>query len=320
MHKPSSIAILGATGHVGKILAAGLADRFALTLYARRPEVARAFAGCMRAGAMVEVVPLSQFGCPPDDPGARAYDTVVNCVGVGNPAALVGSGVNIFALTEEFDRLTLGYLAAYPDGRLISFSSGAAYGGTFEKSADENSWASFPANSTRAADLYGIAKLASEARHRAASNYSIVDLRLFGLFSRHIDLGARYLMNDIVAAIGRGTTLVTGPEDIVRDYVDPGDLVSLVSAIVEAKPINDVFDVYSAEPVRKFALLDVFAERYGLTYAVDSERDDSSPTGVKLNYFSTNHRAAAVGYAPCHASIESLRRETDAVLQRSGGG
>jgi len=240
---------------------------------------------------------------------------VLNCVGFGNPAMLGDSEADVFALTEEFDGLTFRYLAAHSESRLISFSSGAAYGGTFEEPAGESSWAKYAANCLGPGALYGLTKLASEARHRSTPDYPIVDLRLFGLFSRHIDPSARYLMNSVVSAIVEGTTLVTSSEDIVRDYVDPSDLARLVTAIIGAEPMNEVFDVYSVEPVRKFALLDIFAQRYGLTFIVEPETVVRSATGSKLNYYSTNRRASVVGYTPRFTSIEALLRETDAVLR-----
>ena len=113
--------------------------------------------------------------------------------------------------------------------------------------------------------------------------------------------------------------MVTNREDVARDYANPSDLANLVSAIIEGHPLNDVFDVYSAEPVTKFALLDHCAERYGLVYAVKPEWGISSPTGDKSKYFSTNRRATSVGYVPRYTSIESLTREMDAILGRGGG-
>ena len=315
MSRRPSVAILGATGHVGRVLTVALADRYDLTLYVRRPKEAIAFARAECAEAVVGVSPINQFGYPQCGVRSRAHDAVLNCVGFGNPAMLGDSEADVFALTEEFDGLTFRYLAAHSESRLISFSSGAAYGGTFEEPAGESSWAKYAANCLGPGALYGLTKLASEARHRSTPDYPIVDLRLFGLFSRHIDPSARYLMNSVVSAIVEGTTLVTSSEDIVRDYVDPSDLARLVTAIIGAEPMNEVFDVYSVEPVRKFALLDIFAQRYGLTFIVEPETVVRSATGSKLNYYSTNRRASVVGYTPRFTSIEALLRETDAVLR-----
>ena len=130
MGRRLSVAILGATGHLGKALTAELANRFALTLYGRRPDVARAFVRSECPRARIEVRPLLEFGL-------RAYDTVVNCIGVGDPVALIRLGANILTLTEEFDKLTLDYIAANPEGRLVSLSSGAVYGSVFGSPVDE---------------------------------------------------------------------------------------------------------------------------------------------------------------------------------------
>ncbi len=61
-------------------------------------------------------------------------------------------------------------------------------------------------------------------------------------------------MSDVCQAIIAREVLEVGPEDIVRDYVDPGDLAVLLSIVIESGERNDVYDVYSAGPVRKSAL------------------------------------------------------------------
>ena len=43
-------------------------------------------------------------------------------------------------------------------------------------------------------------------------------------------------------------------------------------------------------------------------------------TGVKRDYFSTNRRAATIGYEPTHTSLRTLLKEIDALLELHDGG
>jgi nucleoside-diphosphate-sugar epimerase len=248
------------------------------------------------------------------------YDAVVNCVGVGTPAGVTAAGAAIFSLTEQFDQLAMEYLAAHPGTRYVAFSSGAAYGGDFAQPASESTVATVALNDIMTADYYGVAKLASEVKHRAATEFAIVDFRLFGLFSRHADLAASYFMCDVYRAIAEKTVLTVGPEDIVRDYIAPADMGSLLAAVFAAEPRNDVFDLYSAEPVRKFAMLEDFSARYGLKYDVLEAPTANAATGIKPNYYSTNRRAASVGFEPSRTSMQTLTEEIDALLELREGG
>ena len=248
------------------------------------------------------------------------YDAVVNCVGVGTPGGVTSSGASIFTLTEQFDQLVLNYLDDHPRTRHIAFSSGAAYCGDFAQPASEGASAVVPLNDIRPTDYYGVAKLAAEAKHRAASGLAIVDLRLFGLFSRHIDLDARFFMSDVYRAIEQRATFVVGPEHIVRDYIAPADMAALVISVLDAAPTNDVFDLYSAKPVAKFEVLEDFSARYGLKYDVLDAPTAATATGVKPNYYSTNRRAESMGYKPILTSLQTLTEEIDALLELQEGG
>jgi len=309
------VAILGATGHVGACFTAGLLadERFAVTAIAR---------DASRLGALLDTLPNGaacarrSFGeFPTGD-----FDAVVNCVGVGTPAAVAASGPGIFELTDRFDALALDYARAHPGTRYIALSSGAAYGGDFTEPASEVTPAVVRANAMRPSDHYGAAKLAAEVRHRATADLAIVDLRLFGLFSRHIDLDAGYFMTDVFRAIVGDTSLTVSPEDVVRDYVDPDDLVAVLIAVLDAPAHNDVYDVYSAAPVSKFELLAHFSARYGLTYDVADATASDSATGVKPKYYSLNRRAERVGYTPSLTSLASVAKETDVLLELRRGG
>lgn len=308
------IAILGATGHVGKCLTAGLLARggYSLTAVVRDAPRLMTFLSGEADGAACAVRSFEDFG-------VDEYDAVVNCVGVGTPGGVTEAGARIFEITERFDALVLDYQQRHPETRYIAFSSGAAYCGDFAEPASEATFARVNINSLAPTDYYGIAKLASESKHRAMGDRPMVDLRLFGLFSRYADMGAHYFMTDVYHALERQETLKVGPENVIRDYIDPDDLCSVVCAVLDAEPCNDVFDLYSAAPVSKFEILSTFAARYGLTYDVLDSPVGDAATGSKPNYYSTSRRAARLGYRPMYTSIGSLERQIDVLLELQGG-
>jgi nucleoside-diphosphate-sugar epimerase len=138
----------------------------------------------------------------------------------------------------------------------------------------------------------------------------IVDLRVFGYFSRFIDLDAKYMMSEVISCIKLNRGFVTGPDDIVRDYVHPEDLASLVKICIEKRELNDAFDVSSLHPVRKFEILEKFHSLYGLRYTIDRRHDSVSVTGRKLNYYSTNGRIRAAGFSSRFTSMDCLLQES----------
>ena len=306
------VAILGATGHIAK----GLIHAFApagdleLCLLARSPERVRGFLESAGLGsARARVLPMEDFA-------SHEYDTVINCVGIGSPVKLQQGLSTVFELTQRFDDLVLGYLRRKSDTLYVSLSSGAAYGTDFSKPAGEGTEARFKANRIDPSEYYGIAKLQSEARHRSLERYSIADLRVFGFFSRFIDLGERFLLSEMVNCMKSGEEFVTGPKDIWRDFVHPEDLAALVRCLMQQERVNDVFDVYSAAPVTKFQLVEHFAAAGILKCRVDGGHAQLNVTGAKSCYYSENRRAEQLGYRPRLTSLQGIAREVEAILGR----
>jgi nucleoside-diphosphate-sugar epimerase len=75
--------------------------------------------------------------------------------------------------------MVLGYLKLHKETKYIFLSSGAVYGGNYQKPVDENTVATIDINNLKSTDWYTLAKLYAEAKHRALSNFSIVDVRVF---------------------------------------------------------------------------------------------------------------------------------------------
>jgi len=309
------IAILGATSHI----ALGLIHNFSLSgdlelyLFARSPERLQPLLGsvCRAGGRAVRVLSFEKFAF-------HSYDAVINCVGGGSPGKLLQDPLSVFQVTEQFDELVLRYLKRESRTLYLSFSSGAAYGTDFSEPAGETTRARFNANDIAPSEYYGIAKLHCEAKHRSLKDLNIVDLRVFGYFSRFIDLGERYLLSELVSCLKSGKEFVTGPLDITRDFVHPEDLAALIRCLMNEERINDVFDVYSTSPISKFQIIEHFAALGALKYRVAEEYRALDATGAKSNYFSLNRRAERVGYHPRYSSLDCVVLETEALLGKAG--
>jgi nucleoside-diphosphate-sugar epimerase len=304
------IAIFGSTSWIAKDLIKSFAteSRDELVLYARRPENVRHWLGSVGQSSNYSVVDFSVFSV------AEQFDVILNFVGVGNPAQAAHMGASIFDVTQKYDELALNYVRENPRCRYIFLSSGAAYGSNFQVPVNANSKAVIAINNLQPQDWYGVAKLHAECRHRSLAHLPIIDIRVFNYFSHTQDISARFFISDILRAIQSGETLMTTPENIVRDYIGPDDFFKLISLILESPATNNVFDCYTKAPVDKMTLLSKMKEYFGLSYAIQKEPAGINATGVKLNYFSQNFRANALGYVPSLNSWETVYKESKKLL------
>lgn len=306
---PVRIAILGATSYIAKGLIAHWTQRHGhheLFLYARSPEQTHCFLKQLGM-ARAHVFSIEMFG-------SHQYDTIINCVGIGSPQKLNEQMSAIFRITTSFDELVLDYLGKKPETLYINFSSGAAYGTDFSQPVDEQSKAQFPLNDLKPETFYGIAKLHSEARHRALPKLNIVDLRIFGYFSRYVDLHDTFLLSELVNCLQTKQIFFTNKVNIVRDFTHPDDLVALIESCMQQRQLNDVFDVRSRQPVTKFELLDSFTSRFGLHYEVTASFAPLLVTGTKNCYYSASNKTDKIGFKPEFTSLEGVIAETEAIL------
>lgn len=312
--KKLKIAILGSTSHIAK----GLIHNFLqdggcnLYLYTRSEDKVRTFLGTIRRPSEMECIIYEGY----KDFSKCSHDVVINCVGVGTMDRLGGDYTKYFMVTEEYDNLAIGYLCnGRPDTLYISFSSGAVYGRNFSAPVEENTINCIRVNHVTAEDYYAITRLNSEAKHRAFTGLRIVDLRLFSYFSRFIDLTDGYFMTDVINCILNKKVLVTDTVNIVRDYVHPEDLFSIIRKCIDVARINAAFDVTSAKPVEKRDILDYFSCQYGLKYEMRESLNQASPTGPKNIYCSKYPNAANIGYRPNFSSMDAIRQESEYILK-----
>jgi nucleoside-diphosphate-sugar epimerase len=311
--KQSKIAILGSTSHIAKGLINSFIQggEFSLHLYTRSPDKVRSFLGAIGKSAEKNCVIHEGY----NDFLKCSYNVVINCVGVGTLKKLRGNFTEYFTVTEEYDNLAIGCLRNNcQDALYISFSSGAVYGRGFSSPVEENTINSIRVNHIAAEDYYAIARLNSEAKHRSFKNLKIVDLRVFSYFSRFIDLTDGYFISEVMDCILNKKVLVVDNVNIVRDYIHPDDLFSIIRKCMDAGKINEAFDVISAKPVEKRKILDYFSLKYGLKYETGRSLSHVSPTGSKNVYCSNYINAASIGYKPAFSSMDTIKQESKYIL------
>lgn len=305
------IAILGATSQIARdlIVSFSAGAEHQLHLFARRPdEVVKWLASAGLAGRY----PVDEFPVF----ATREFDAIINFVGVGDPARALAMGSSIFDVTLRFDELALEYLREHPACRYLFLSSGAVYGSGFNEPAGRDTRAVVAINDLAPQEWYGVAKLHAECRHRASPELAIFDIRVFNYFSRTQDLGARFLITDMLRAIGDRTVLKTSPAYIVRDFLHPSDFYRLVSALLSAPASNAAVDCYSRAPIDKPRLLAAMQTEFGLRYEFAEMAAGVNATGSKPYYYSLNTRAADFGYRPALTSLEGVVQEASALLRQ----
>jgi len=286
------VAILGATGHIAQGLIERLRPDYIVTRYSRSDHR-----------------PLHMLF-------NDTHDVIINCIGVRE--ALWTEPHRIFEITEYADSICLAYLDVHPETLCINFSSGAVYGGEFTSPAQAITRAMFRLNDMDAQAFYGIAKLNSEAKHRALDKYNIVDLRVFSYFSQYLRPDDPSLMGEVIRCIHDGRELVTSDRDFLRDYIHPDDLAQLVKKCIELHDLNTAVDAYSCMPTGKFDILNYFRDEYGLQYRIDRDYPETSPTGSKPEYYSNNMVAQDLGYYPEYTSMDAIKEEAEQILRLSG--
>lgn len=296
------IAILGASGQIGKGLTQAFAGEAQLFLFARSPHrVERFLTANTLSSESIKTGRMEEFP-------AGAYDVVINAAGPGDPKTLGAPDTNILTVTEDLDRLGLRYVVDNPDAAYIYLSTGAIYGPDYD--TDVFTW---PVNAPPLGRLYPLAKLTAEARHRALTDRKIADIRIFGYFSRHADRSAGFLLSQISDALLSRRRLVTGPEDLVRDYIGPNDLVALIRCLLRAGTPNGSYDIYSDRPATKFQILELLEGAVQLAW--DVEGGDARRREPPQTIARDGMRAASLGYKPKLSTLSLVEREIRAILE-----
>lgn len=303
------VAILGVTGYIGRSLLNEFfleKDRFMVSLFSRSVSKVEDLISTMPHAHTYECKNLNDFS-------QGSYDVIINCTGIGDPSVLKKNPSSIFAITEEMDALILSYITKHQETLYINISSGAVYGSNTKDPITSSTPTVVSFVEMTPYDYYAVAKINSEAKHRAMNNVHIVDLRVFAFFSSFVDQDSGFFMSEVARAILHKKVLVTTDQDMVRDYSCPKDLFSLISLVIKKKTVNDFFDVYSKAPVTKFEILDFCKKVYGLEYSIQKSE---VATGITKSYYSTNTKALGLGYSPAFTSLEGIQTEMEKMLNK----
>lgn len=312
MNKPK-IAILGSTSHIAKGLINNFlqSEEFILHLYTRSPDKMNIFLNSI--GKLSDKYYKINYGYSNFD--SCRYESVINCVGIGTLNKFNGDFSKYFLVNEQYDNMIIDYLLKYPDTLYVSLSSGVVYGREYSSPAEENTINNIKVNHIDKEDYYTIVKLNSETKHRAFNRLNIVDLRIFSYFSRFIDLTDGYFITEVINHILNQKVFVTDNNNIVRDYIHPEDLFSIIRKCIDNRNINVAFDVISAKPVEKREILDYFSLEYGLKYEISQSLNYASATGSKNIYYSKYNKALEIGYKPKFSSIDTIKQESRYILK-----
>lgn len=294
------IAILGASGHLSKCafwaLAQDKENKFFLfsrsktrlqQLYSQFPQSKKMyFEGYER---------FTEFD----------YDLIFN--GIGNWDSKDQESNHIFQVTEYYDNLIMDYQTIHPKSISIHISSGAAYANDFKHPVDNDTKTAICINHFTVGDYYSIAKINSEAKHRAFSNLNIVDIRLFGFFSRYMSLEYPYFLSGLIRSAKEHHTFKAVGGDFWRDYIHMDDFAILLHKIAEQKVINTAIDAWSKAPISKNEIIRLFVEKYNLQIETDMA-GKISKTGLKPYYYSKQQNDI---YIPKYTSLETIEHELD---------
>ena len=305
-----NIAIFGSTGHIGKNLISFFVKNndFKIFLFSR---------DIKKFESLKMIFSDTMSFNTYDDFGKNEYDVVINCVGISNPNAFEKNSRSIFDTAEFYDTMVLDYLKNFPTTLYINLSSGAVFSGEFDKPVDDSSTYKFDVNGINKGEMYSISKMYLESKHRSLPDLNIVDLRIFGFFSRFIDVNAGFFMSELLQALKNKSEFITDKKDFVRDYVNPKDFYDLTKNCIANKKINDVFDVYSKEIISKFQILEECFNKFDLKFKLVEKIESVSPTGVKKNYYSLSRKAEKINYFPQFSSLETILNESSLFLENS---
>lgn len=308
--KQKNIAIFGSTGHIGKNLISFFIKNndFKIFLFSR---------DIKKFESLKMIFSDTMSFNTYDDFGKNEYDVIINCVGISNPNAFEKNSCSIFDTAEFYDTMVLDYLKNFPTTLYINLSSGAVFSGKFDKPVDDSSTYKFDVNEINKGEIYSVSKMYLESKHRSLPDLNIVDLRIFGFFSRFIDVNAGFFMSELLQALKNKSEFVTDKKDFVRDYVNPNDFYDLTKNCIANKKINDVFDVYSKEIISKFQILEECFNKFDLKFKLVEKIESISPTGVKKNYYSLSRKAEKINYSPQFSSLETILNESSLFLENS---
>ena len=306
------IAIVGASGQIGKSLTVELGQKHDISIFSRSPDKLRlALEGETGQKSIVEVGDFSEFS-------KHRYDVIINAGGPGDPRTIRELGSRIDNITRGLDEMILGYVDSYPTTGYIFLSTGAIYGKNYEAAQDPNEFSSSNARVTLERSAYAASKYAAERRHRESRERKISDIRVFGFISSYMKLDSSFFLARVANSLVCGNLFVTDPTDFVRDYVGPSELATFIDQLIRGDTPNRAYDLFSCHPLTKLELLDCLAKEMGFRYSFRDERKLDDVTIIKKpNKISRERSNEAIGYSPICSSMQIVLRELTLITGKS---
>ncbi len=288
------VALLGATGYIGRSLLATAPTELVIIPFSRNAEKGKTT--LISYGiVMKDMQDYSDFL-------QKEFDIVINATGIGSPKKLTADPQAVFLVTEEMDNLLFQYLEKHPKTSVFNISSGSV------KELIE----------TGKTSDYSRAKYESEKRHRDRNDFAIIDLRVFAFISRWLDLEESFFISEVAKCLLNKETFVTNQNDMIRDYYSASDIWDVISFLQKLPPTNTVYDMQSRSPISKFELLTNLSKHLGLQYKITSDILNQSPTGAKNVYYSKSTALSELGFSPKKTSLENIEYELNKLLQLKG--
>ena len=305
-----NIAILGATGHIAKglIYNYGRNSNNTLFLFARSTDQLNLFIRNHSAG--------NNIVCEYSDFGKHDYNLVINCIGAGTPERVEQMGKSLFGVNLFYDNLIINYLENNPGTGYFYMSSGVVHLPHLAKycKADFNTDSGI--SGVDLSDIYAYTKISTEKKHRSLNHLHIIDIRVFAYFSRFINLNSKFLITSLINCALDNSTLITSSQNIIRDYIHPNDLYSLIEYFTDLSAPNMAVDVYSKKPVTKFELLDFFKNTYHLNYSISETFSVKNPTGEKDEFYPRNTELIQIENIPQFSSLQSIELEMRELIKQ----
>jgi len=304
------IAIVGASGQIGKSLALKLAVRYNILLFSRKPDKLDSILTHMG----LPKARISVLGY--DKLSDTKFDMVINAAGFGDPGLLRELENEIGRITERIDRLILSCMTKSPDAIYLFFSTGAIYGNNYHLARSRCQKG--PISPTKTSlGAYVKAKLATESRHREQSDKRIVDVRLFGYLSQFLPIDSSFFLAQALLSLVRGELFKVSADNFIRDFIGPDELSVLVDCLFKVRAQNQALDIFSSAPISKATILDKLAERYGLRYKGfnNFENAETSQQMAIPRRISWDKTGEEMGLTIKKSSAEILTREFDLLAE-----
>lgn len=302
MNKYTSVAVFGGSGYLGKSLIREFIDsneHYKIYVFSRSLAKLHNVRDELRLSE--DKVSFHLY----EDFMTHTYDVILNCMGITDMAFLQNNKEEAFSITEKIDTLALKYLTLKPNTCYVALSSGAVYKDTNLHAMTKNS---------DPALIYAKIKQDMEVRHRAMTKCHIIDIRIFSFFSQYVDLDSHFFMSSVVKALIEKKIFQTDNNNLIRDYLCPSDLFSLINCCIKGPIINDFIDAYSCKPASKLEILSFLEKHYGLRYDLTKTSIRGFSNDI---YYAHNTKASQIGYTPQETSLTGIDKELRKFLKET---